>query len=227
MKRIAALAPVLLVAAASAATITIDDYTSASTVTASSLVGGATSGWSTYSLLPVGANRQIKTNTWSVGSSTLSVGSGTASVTNNVGYGADMEYYFASSTSLLPNGAAAGESTAAIHIANNAGNPLGFTVTFWNNAYEVYASWYIVVASNTTGLQSSLLTDISADFVWDQVDAITVSFGNNVAGSLILGGDGLGLRISTPTAPVPEPSTYGLVLGGLALAVGVARRRRK
>ena len=39
------------------------------------------------------------------------------------------------------------------------------------------------------------------------------------------GGTG-GTLISGPAAPIPEPSTYGLILGGLALA-GAALRRRK
>jgi hypothetical protein len=31
----------------------------------------------------------------------------------------------------------------------------------------------------------------------------------------------------TPASPVPEPSTYGLALGSLALVAGVVARRRK
>jgi hypothetical protein len=35
------------------------------------------------------------------------------------------------------------------------------------------------------------------------------------------------LSINASTAPIPEPSTYGMILGGLALAGAALRRRRK
>jgi hypothetical protein len=40
-------------------------------------------------------------------------------------------------------------------------------------------------------------------------------------------GDGSGVLRLQYAAPIPEPSTYGLILGGLALAGAAIRRRRK
>ena len=48
---------------------------------------------------------------------------------------------------------------------------------------------------------------------------------------LLLGGGEVSFNMTSltiePAAPIPEPSTYGLALGGLALAFAAIRRRRK
>lgn len=54
----------------------------------------------------------------------------------------------------------------------------------------------------------------------------TTSTISTTAGDYIIVFDGLGVNEAAPT-PIPEPSTYGLFLGGLALAGAAFRRRRK
>lgn len=57
---------------------------------------------------------------------------------------------------------------------------------------------------------------------------LAVTSGNNyAAGNMYLNGgsqDGMDFAFQTRVAPVPEPATYALMLGGLALVAGLARR---
>lgn len=69
-----------------------------------------------------------------------------------------------------------------------------------------------------TGSITSLFTLDTAGFTY---------FGESIAGSFVLVDNQAASAIQLVYAPIPEPSTYGLALGGLALALAARRRRRR
>ena len=126
-------------------------------------------------------------------------------------------------------------------------DPSLYAVTFWTSAAATVLVGDVVVASASTapvalnyGWKSfGLSFDLSgADIVYDSGETIYFSIQtvqtawlllgtitqDNQAGWSHLNGGKTGIVLEA--TPVPEPSTYGLILGGLALAGAAVRRRR-
>ena len=91
----------------------------------------------------------------------------------------------------------------------------------WSDAFWLSdRSWLVYdVAGNTTGLDGVVLN------VQDWLDGQGDSFSSALVGSFSL--SQVGQDVYLNYSAVPEPSTYGLLLGGLALAGAAIRRRRK
>lgn len=99
--------------------------------------------------------------------------------------------------------------------------------TFDLTGLSVPGNSYVLLRFNTDDGAPALL---SAPYYYSSPSTVSISAGVNnftsyfgsvlkLTGAATSGGGG--------GAPVPEPSTYGLVLGGLALAGAVVARRRK
>ncbi len=110
---------------------------------------------------------------------------------------------------------------------------LGGSTVDWNSAFWTASrSWLLFDVSGTTSSFGNLsLTDGLAYPVDGVVTVSNDLDSNGVALSTVrpdagfyLGMDGEDVRLFY--RPIPEPSTYGLVLGGLALAGAALRRRR-
>lgn len=212
--RLLALAPVLASALAAAATITIDDFTIAYTST----------GDTTPDVLPGGGTREAWITPWGEGSGALSIGGGTAASSTTTGQAVRLDYsYYGNSLNLLSPGATAADSTVGLHVGTTTPGDVGVSVWFFNSAFETSAYWNFTVSGNSTALYTANLQTIGSEFFWDQVDFIRIEYISPDAGTITLGGDGNGFRV----AAVPEPSTYGLMAGALALAAVAARRRRR
>lgn len=216
------IAPALLLAAtASAATVTLDSFTQSQSTTGFSNNNGITS-----DTLANGTVRSISATPWAAGTVTLGISNGTLVANSGSAYSARVDYNFASSLSLLGGAASSADSSVGLHVSTTSSAPVVFSVWFFNNQYEASGFWQFSAAANSSALYSASLASIDAGFPWEAVDFIRIEFGTTASGSVTLGGDGLGFRAGTAPAPVPEPSTYGIVLGGLALAGAVVRRRR-
>lgn len=77
-------------------------------------------------------------------------------------------------------------------------------------------SWSILQANQITGYTGS-----------SQFDLLTSSFLNPNGGQFSLSLDGTGTNLMLTFNPVPEPSTYALILAGLGLTWFASRRRRR
>jgi hypothetical protein len=89
--------------------------------------------------------------------------------------------------------------------------PVGFADAFWDEFRSFQAISYTSVEANITGI-----------FTLDATDANLAAAGRGSWGILHDAGG-----VYLQWTPVPEPSTYGLALGGIALAAAALRRRRK
>jgi len=102
-------------------------------------------------------------------------------------------------------------------------NPSGYASTVnWSDTFWLSnRSWQLFdVGGTTNGLSNvSLGTQ-------DWLDAQGDSFNTVLGGSFSLSQSGSDIFLNY-SAAIPEPSTYGLILGGLALAGAALRRRRK
>ena len=95
-----------------------------------------------------------------------------------------------------------------------------WTSPFWDTAVEGLAGWKIFGVTGTVNGFANLQI---ANAEW--LDANGTAFATarpQGQFSLYQGGDGIYLNYT----PVPEPSTYGLILGALALAGAAVRRKR-
>ena len=96
------------------------------------------------------------------------------------------------------------------------GGSVDWNDTFW----DADQSWQIIFGNNITGANNLSLSSNN----WQDINGLT--FNQALAGaafSISQSGQYVYLNY---TSAIPEPSTYGLILGGLALA-GAALRRRK
>lgn len=114
----------------------------------------------------------------------------------------------------------AGPTNLYFNFSSWAESTVDWTDAFWNSS----RSWLLIdVAGTTTGIEN--LSIYSAALTGNWVDSNGVAFATALEGagfSISQVGSDVYLNYSA----VPEPSTYGLILGGLALA-GAALRRRK
>lgn len=215
--------PALLIAAsASANSVTIDDYnvsattgvTSTDTENDSELAEGYVS---------AGTFRQMGIGRWSVGTATLTTGGGLITSVSDVGSTVRLTYYFDPTRSMIPVGATIADSQLSLAISNSANDALSVSVLIYSNSNESSREWSFSVSDNSSGVFSTSLADISSGFAWTEVDVVLIEYQLASAGTVTLGIDGKGFAV---TAPIPEPSTYGLMLGALALVGAAVRRRR-
>ncbi|HEY1091541.1 MAG TPA: PEP-CTERM sorting domain-containing protein [Burkholderiaceae bacterium] len=104
----------------------------------------------------------------------------------------------------------------------------GFTITLSEGSFGTLGS----VTRQFGGTAQTFGSGNTATIMFNTPEFLDVEFGNalgttpNAANWTLLGlhaGD----RITLTVTPVPEPGTYALMFGGLALLAGVARRRRQ
>ena len=113
-------------------------------------------------------------------------------------------------------------------VFNGDGSDVNWTDAFWNSA----RSWLVYDVSGTTSFGGLQLTDAIESYdgkmVVNNVDDGRVGTNTLVSvrqdAAFYLGQVGNDIRLFY--RPIPEPSTYGLMLGGLALAGAALRRRR-
>jgi autotransporter-associated beta strand protein len=102
-------------------------------------------------------------------------------------------------------------------------NPSGYASTVnWSDAFWLSnRSWQIFDVGGTTNGLSNISLGTQ-----DWLDAQGDSFNTVLGGSFSLSQSGADIFLNY-SAAIPEPSTYGLILGGLALAGAALRRRKK
>jgi hypothetical protein len=107
-------------------------------------------------------------------------------------------------------------ATGLFLVFNWAGGTVDWSDAFWN----VNQSWGIIgVQGDITGFENLYI------YPHDMVDSNGIPF-SSLGASFHLSLSGSTIYLNY-TAAIPEPSTYGLALGGLALAFAAYRRRNK
>ncbi len=140
--------------------------------------------------------------------------------------------YWPTSTSLSLSGLASNNSYDFIWEIQNSGGPSGFLADFTLDSIQYLSStdsniWSVssdgITWSNVTSYGTNAITDpniwysistidTNAEWIWDDSNATA--------------GENLFIKASI-TSPVPEPSIYALMLGGLGLVGFMAAHRRK
>jgi hypothetical protein len=128
------------------------------------------------------------------------------------------------SFSLIPSG---GDTAATTNLVMMISSNQATTLTNrFFDSNEMNATWTVNV---TTGLHiySIGLSQISSTLDWSSITTGEIKFHLDAGGNLGFPGEASWSAVGTYAPPVPEPSTYGLALGGLALVGAAIRRRRK
>ena len=221
MKSFVLFAPALFVAAAHAQTLTIDNFTESQSV--GRMSGSSFPDPSVLSLAN-GANRELKIGGFTSSMVNLSVSGGWVSASSSDRYTIEIDYTFGTPLNLLVGGVDRANTNLNLHFASNVSSSVDVNITFTDSSFAS-AYWSFGLLGPSSGLRSSSLNSISSTFNWSDVKSIDITYNANSDGNVTLGQDNLGFRAIAVSA-VPEPSTYGLMLGGLALAFAALRRRR-
>ena len=185
-------------------------------------------------------------------SASLHIGAGQTLLPGDVGSPAQLNFTFTEGTKLvfdsggqyywqLGNATNGWSSTLAVagtvDIAATSATPFSFVLSPVNSSspnanltadansfianFDIHSSysWKIVTADAITGFDPGKFTISLANSFGDGV--------NNFNFSLSLGDNGTSLLLNFDPAAVPEPSTWALLLTGLAIAGGAAYRRRR
>jgi hypothetical protein len=221
-----ALALLFLVSGASAGTVLIDDFSLGLNLSATQGNNG-----SSTQALPNGADRSTLLQALAGGTASLSIGSGTLATGNTTNpdsggmyytHSVSLIYQFYPGLNLLSDGLPASSTHLLLHIASASEANTNVIIRFDNLNAALVKFHYFSVDPNSSALYSFNLASLDASFPWNEVDVFGIEYTSIAA--ITIGGDGAGLRA---VSAVPEPSTYGLALAGLALAAAVRGRRRK
>jgi hypothetical protein len=154
----------------------------------------------------------------------LSVSGGWVSASSSDRYSIEIDYTFGTPLNLLVGGVDRANTNLNLYFASNVSSSVDVNITFTNSSFAS-AYWSFGLLGPSSGLRSNSLNSISSTFNWSDVKSIDITYNANSGGNVTLGQDNLGFRAVAAPA-VPEPSTYGLMLGGLALAFAALRRRK-
>jgi autotransporter-associated beta strand protein len=115
----------------------------------------------------------------------------------------------------------AGPTNLTLNFSTWVGSTVDWSDAFWNSN----RSWLLIdVAGTTTGFENLSLYSAALSGNWTDSNGVTFATGLDGAGwSLSLVDNDVYINY---TAAIPEPSAYGLILGGLVLAGAAIRRRR-
>lgn len=148
-------------------------------------------------------------------------------------------YTLDSVTLQLGTPTATGGNFSVSIFSNNSNNPGGLLETLSGSAspdgasaYTFTSSGLTLTANNTYHVIASVTTG-TANYSWQNTDTTTESgpwvFPNYITLSTNQGGNwaqaGTQLLMSVSATPIPEPSTYAVLCGALALGVVAWRRR--
>jgi hypothetical protein len=227
MKGLVSIAPALLFAAANAETLTIDNFTEYQSV---GRMYGSSYPDPSVLTLSNGAVRELTIGGYSSSMANLSVNGGWVSSSSGANYIIGIDYTYGTPLNLLLGGVDKADINLSLYFATSVTQTLQNSsvdvfVTFTDSNYS-NAYWSFGSVGTTSGLRSTSLNSISSTFNWSSVSEIDVSYTIQGGVSVTLGQDNLGFRADTVPS-VPEPSTYGMMLGGLALVAAAVRRRNK
>jgi hypothetical protein len=205
---------------AGAATLTIDNFSESQNV---GRMSGSSFPDPSVQTLANGAVRELIIGGYSSSMVNLSVGSAWVSSSSSERYTIGIDYTFETPLNLLLEGADKTNITLNLHFVTSVSSSV--LVTFTDSNY-LNAYWSFDTMGASSGLRSSSLNSISSTFDWSAVNGIDISYSTQNGGNVILGQDNLGFRVESVPS-VPEPSTHGMLLGGLALVAVTIRRRKK